>query len=77
MGKNVNSYKLLSVMNHSGIIFSHEFVWERMIMKYLLVVHYTHRRVSSSLIMNLWLLMVHLRVMVIYAEVSRILVMMK
>jgi len=59
------------------VTFLHEFVQERMIARNLLVVHYIYRRVSSSRMINLQLLMGCLRVMVIQGAVSRILNMMK
>jgi lysylphosphatidylglycerol synthetase-like protein (DUF2156 family) len=71
----VTSYCLLWIT--LVITFLHAYVWERMIMKCLLVVLYIYRRVNFSLKIFLWLQMVHLRVIVIYAEVSRIQGMMK
>jgi hypothetical protein len=51
--KKVNSYKLLSVMDHSGqFIFACVF-WERMTAKYLPVAHYIYRRKNTFQMLNL------------------------
>ncbi len=62
--KKINSYKLLSVMDHSGRYIYAWFVQERMTMRFLQVAPFTCPKVIIFQMMNLLLLMVLLRVTV-------------